>query len=201
MNIPLFPLQTVLFPGGPLSLRIFERRYLDMISECLRSNQLFGIVLNNQLPNSDEKNFCKMGTLAQIVDWDQGTDGVLGLKVIGNDRFLLTNYDQDENGLNIGEVKVIESEKKLLLPEEYMTLSSILKSILDEFSELYTSVKKDFNDASWVGYRLAEILPIELSQKQIYLEIEEPIDRLELLNTFMKANQEFLTLPKNSTLQ
>ena len=70
-----------------------------MISECLRSNQLFGIVLNNQLPNSDEKNFCKMGTLAQIVDWDQGTDGVLGLKVIGNDRFLLTNYDQDENGL------------------------------------------------------------------------------------------------------
>ena len=82
-----------------------------------------------------------------------------------------------------------------------MTLSSILKSLLDEFSELYTSVKKDFNDASWVGYRLAEILPIELSQKQIYLEIEEPIDRLELLNTFMKANQEFLTLPKNSTLQ
>ena len=201
MNIPLFPLQTVLFPGGPLSLRIFERRYLDMISECLRSNQLFGIVLNNQLPNSDEKNFCKMGTLAQIVDWDQGTDGVLGLKVIGNDRFLLTNYDQDENGLNIGEVQVIESEKKLLLPEEYITLSSILKSILDEFSELYTSVKKDFNDASWVGYRLAEILPIELSQKQIYLEIEEPFDRLELLNTFMKANQEFLTLPKNSTLQ
>lgn len=201
MNIPLFPLQTVLFPGGPLSLRIFERRYLDMISECLRSNQLFGIVLNNQLPNSDEKNFCKMGTLAQIVDWDQGTDGVLGLKVIGNDRFLLTNYDQDENGLNIGEVKVIESEKKLLLPEEYLTLSSILKSILDEFSELYTSVKKDFNDASRVGYRLAEILPIELSQKQIYLEIEEPFDRLELLNTFMKANQEFLTLPKNSTFQ
>ena len=201
MNIPLFPLQTVLFPGGPLSLRIFERRYLDMISECLRSNQLFGIVLNNQLPNSDEIFSCNMGTLAQIVDWDQGTDGVLGLKVIGNDRFLLTNYDQDENGLNIGEVKVIESEKKLLLPEEYITLSSILKSILDEFSELYTSVKKDFNDASWVGYRLAEILPIELSQKQIYLEIEEPFDRLELLNTFMKANQEFLTLPKNSTLQ
>ncbi|MFM1594150.1 MAG: LON peptidase substrate-binding domain-containing protein [Woeseiaceae bacterium] len=201
MNIPLFPLQTVLFPGGPLSLRIFERRYLDMISECLRSNQLFGIVLNNQLPNSDENFFCNMGTLAQIVDWDQGIDGVLGLKVIGNDRFLLANYDQDENGLNIGEVQVIESEKKLLLPEEYMTLSSILKSILDEFSELYASVKKDFNDASWVGYRLAEILPIELSQKQIYLEIEEPIDRLELLNTFMKANQEFLTLPKNSTLQ
>ena len=87
MNIPLFPLQTVLFPGGPLSLRIFERRYLDMISECLRSNQLFGIVLNNQLPNSDEIFSCNMGTLAQIVDWDQGTDGVLGLKVIGNDRF------------------------------------------------------------------------------------------------------------------
>jgi uncharacterized protein len=148
-----------------------------------------------------KKIFCKMGTLAQIVNWDQGTDGVLGLKVIGNDRFLLTNYDQDENGLNIGEVKVIESEKKLLLPEEYLTLSSILKSILDEFSELYTSVRKDFNDASRVGYRLAEILPIELSQKQIYLEIEEPFDRLELLNTFMKANQEFLTLPKNSTFQ
>jgi len=201
MNVPLFPLQTVLFPGGPLSLRVFERRYLDMITKCMSSKQLFGVILNDQLPNSNEKGFCKMGTLAKIVDWDQGADGVLGLKVIGNDRFLLTNHDQEESGLNIGEIEIIESEKKLLLPDEYMILSSILKSILDEFSELYSAVKKDFNDASWVGYRLAEILPIELSQKQIYLEIEEPLDRLELLNTFMKANQDFLKMPKNSTLQ
>ena len=101
----------------------------------------------------------------------------------------------------MGEIKILEPEKKLLLPQEYTTLSAILESILHEFSELYTSVKKDFNDASWVGYRLAEILPIELSQQQIYLEIEEPLDRLELLKTFMTANQNFMKMPKDSTLQ
>jgi len=201
MKIPLFPLQTVLFPGGPLSLRVFERRYLDMVSDCLGSNQLFGIILNEQSPITDANNFCKMGTLAQIVDWNQGSDGVLGLQVIGKDRFLLSNHHADENGLNMGEIEILKPEKRLLLPEEYATLSAILKSILNEFSELYASVKKEFNDASWVGYRLAEILPIELSQRQIYLEIEESLDRLELLKTFITANQNFMKIPKNSTLQ
>ena len=201
MKIPLFPLQTVLFPGGPLSLRVFERRYLDMVSDCLGSNQLFGIILNEQSPITDANNFCKMGTLAQIVDWNQGSDGVLGLQVIGKDRFLLSNHHADENGLNMGEIEILKPEKRLLLPEEYATLSAILKSILNEFSELYASVKKEFDDASWVGYRLAEILPIELSQRQIYLEIEESLDRLELLKTFITANQSFMKIPKNSTLQ
>jgi hypothetical protein len=201
MKISLFPLQTILFPGGPLSLRVFERRYLDMVSSCMASDQLFGIILNKPSSTNDKNNFSKIGTLAQIVDWDQGSDGVLGLKVIGKERFILTSHYTDENGLNMGEIEILEPEKKLLLPEGYVTLSAILETILNEFSELYASVKKDFNDASWVGYRLAEILPIELSQRQIYLEIDEPLDRLELLKTFMTANQNFMKMPKGSTLQ
>lgn len=201
MKIPLFPLQTILFPGGPLSLRVFERRYLDMVSSCMASDQLFGIILNKPSSTNDKNNFSKIGTLAQIVDWDQGSDGVLGLKVIGKERFILTSHYTDENGLNMGEIEILEPEKKLLLPEGYLTLSAILETILNEFSELYASVTKDFNDASWVGYRLAEILPIELSQRQIYLEIDEPLDRLELLKTFMTANQNFMKMPKGSTLQ
>jgi len=201
MKIPLFPLQTILFPGGPLSLRVFERRYLDMVSSCMASDQLFGIILNKPSSTNDKNNFSKIGTLAQIVDWDQGSDGVLGLKVIGKERFILTSHYTDENGLNMGEIEILEPEKKLLLPEGYVTLSAILETILNEFSDLYASVKKDFNDASWVGYRLAEILPIELSQRQIHLEIDEPLDRLELLKTFMTANQNFMKMPKGSTLQ
>jgi hypothetical protein len=201
MKIPLFPLQTILFPGGPLSLRVFERRYLDMVSSCMASDQLFGIILNKPSSTNDKNNFSKIGTLAQIVDWDQGSDGVLGLKVIGKERFILTSHYTDENGLNMGEIEILEPEKKLLLPEGYVTLSAILETILNEFSDLYASVKKDFNDASWVGYRLAEILPIELSQRQIYLEIDEPLDRLELLKTFITANQNFMKMPKGSTLQ
>ena len=201
MKISLFPLQTILFPGGPLSLRVFERRYLDMVSSCMASDQLFGIILNKPSSTNDKNNFSKIGTLAQIVDWDQGSDGVLGLKVIGKERFILTSHYTDENGLNMGEIEILEPEKKLLLPEGYVTLSAILETILNEFSELYASVTKDFNDASWVGYRLAEILPIELSQRQIYLEIDEPLDRLELLKTFMTANQNFMKMPKGSTLQ
>jgi hypothetical protein len=167
----------------------------------MASDQLFGIILNKPSSTNDKNNFSKIGTLAQIVDWDQGSDGVLGLKVIGKERFILTSHYTDENGLNMGEIEILEPEKKLLLPEGYVTLSAILETILNEFSELYASVKKDFNDASWVGYRLAEILPIELSQRQIYLEIDEPLDRLELLKTFMTANQNFMKMPKGSTLQ
>ena len=102
MKIPLFPLQTVLFPGGPLSLRVFERRYLDMVSDSLSSNQLFGIILNKQSPSSDANNFYKIGVLAQIIDWNQGSDGVLGLQVIGKERFLLSDHYVAENGLNMG---------------------------------------------------------------------------------------------------
>ena len=148
MKISLFPLQTILFPGGPLSLRVFERRYLDMVSSCMASDQLFGIILNKPSSTNDINNFSKIGTLAQIVDWDQGSDGVLGLKVIGKERFILTSHYTDENGLNMGEIEILEPEKKLLLPEGYVTLSAILETILNEFSELYASVKKDFNDAS-----------------------------------------------------
>ena len=87
MEIPLFPLHTVLYPGGPLPLRIFEQRYLDMISRCLKSESLFGVLL---IKNGNEAGLAEtwnVGTLAKIVDWYQGSDGLLGVTAIGQQRF------------------------------------------------------------------------------------------------------------------
>ena len=84
MQVPLFPLNTVLFPGGPLPLRIFEARYVDMISHCLKENASFGVLLirEGQEAGTPASTF-EVGTLARIVDWYQGSDGLLGVTAIG----------------------------------------------------------------------------------------------------------------------
>jgi uncharacterized protein len=189
MKIPLFPLQTILYPDGPLLLRIFERRYLDMVSACLNSEKMFGIILSNQAFGSNEEGFCNLGTLARIVDWTKGSDGILGLTVIGDSKFIIKENFKDDNGLNVGTIEMVAKEEKSIVPENYESLVSLLETLIDEFEDTYKYIKKDYQDATWVGNRLAEILPIDIKQKQTFLEISDPIDRLELINTYLSMAQ------------
>jgi Lon protease-like protein len=201
MKIPLFPLQTILYPDGPLSLRIFERRYLDMVKVCLSSEKMFGIVLSNQAFDSDKKGFCDLGTMARIVDWNKGSDGILGLTVIGENKFIIKEIFIDDDGLNIGNIEMVEKEEKFTVPEKYESLVTLLKSLINEFGDTYKNVRKDYQDATWVGNRLAEILPIEVKQKQTFLEISDPIDRLELINTYLTMTQAMHKDKNNLMLQ
>lgn len=179
MEIPLFPLHTVLYPGGPLPLRIFEQRYLDMISRCLKSESLFGVLLINNGNEAGLAETWNVGTLAKIVDWYQGSDGLLGVTAIGQQRFRLNSGRREHDGLLIGDVDLLPDLPVCPLPEEYKPLVKILEGVLDDLGRLYEEVERHYEDAGWISYRFAEILPITPPQKQNCLETDDPIERLE----------------------
>ncbi|MDJ0760976.1 MAG: LON peptidase substrate-binding domain-containing protein [Woeseiaceae bacterium] len=187
MQVPLFPLNTVLFPGGPLPLRIFEARYVDMISHCLKENASFGVLLireGNEAGTPATTH--EVGTLARIVDWYQGSDGLLGVTAIGTHRFRLLSAERQPDGLNVGTVELLPDETPMVLPEQYAPLTEILEAILDDLGRLYEDGERHFDDAGWVANRFIEILPIALEQKQLCLESANQQQRLELVSEVLK---------------
>ncbi|MEX0975626.1 MAG: LON peptidase substrate-binding domain-containing protein [Woeseia sp.] len=184
---PLFPLRTVLYPGGPLPLRIFEARYLDMISECLKSERPFGVLLIKSGEESGQATTYELGTLARIADWYQGSDGLLGVTAIGEQRFRLVSSERRADGLNVGAIEVLPEQPFQPLPDEYRPLATILAGVLDDLGRLYESLERRYDDAVWVGYRFAEILPISPGEKQRCLEIEDPFERLQLIRKVLNS--------------
>ncbi|MFU8822193.1 MAG: LON peptidase substrate-binding domain-containing protein [Gammaproteobacteria bacterium] len=187
LEIPLFPLQTVLFPGGPLPLRIFEPRYVDMISRCLKSGVGFGVLLIRSGEEIGAAHTHELGTVATIVDWDQLSDGTLGVVVLGGARFVVRSTRRQDDGLNLGVVGLLESEPAVPLPERYRDMARLLEGVFEDLGPHYRHVTPDFGDAGWVGCRLAELLPIELEQKQHCLELFDPLKRLEYLEPLLKG--------------
>ena len=187
LEIPLFPLQTVLFPGGPLPLRIFEPRYVDMISRCLKSGVGFGVLLIRSGEDTGPAHMHELGTVATIVDWDQLSDGTLGVVVLGGARFVVRSTRRQDDGLNLGVVDLLEPEPAVPLPERYRDMARLLEGVFEDLGPHYRHVTPDFGDAGWVGCRLAELLPIELEQKQHCLELFDPLKRLEYLEPLLKG--------------
>jgi hypothetical protein len=179
--VSLFPLRTVLYPGGPLPLRIFEPRYLDMISECLKTERPFGVLLIRSGEETGPATTYDLGTLARIVDWYQGSDGLLGVTAIGEQRFRLLASERRADGLNVGDIEILGDPGFHPLPDEYKPLAIILAGVLDDLGRLYEALERRYDDANWVGYRFAEILPISPEEKQSCLEMEDPLDRLQLV--------------------
>jgi Lon protease-like protein len=187
MEIPLFPLRTVLFPGGPLPLRIFESRYIDMISHCMKSELPFGVLLIREGQEDGQASTHDVGTLATITDWYQGSDGLLGVTAAGGDRFRLLSIRRQPDGLNVGTIEILPPEPDMVLPAEYASLKKILESVLDDLGRLYESLERRFDDAVWVTYRLVEILPIDLEEKQRFLESSDTLERLKLIDQLMNS--------------
>jgi Lon protease-like protein len=187
LSLPLFPLQAVLFPGGPLALRIFEPRYLSMISRCMKNDSSFGVVL---LAEGQETigavQTQATGTLATISDWYQGEDGLLGITAMGGNRFRLLSAQQQGDGLNLGSIEILPPEPEEPMPGDYAVMADLLRAVMHDIGDLYAGVERNFDDASWVGYRFAEILPLELANKQHCLEIDDPLVRLEFLRPFLR---------------
>ena len=131
-NLPKFPLRTILFPYSKLPLRIFEPRYIDMVSRSMREDSEFGIILSRE--STDPKMFetYDTGTLAKIIDWDQGGDGLLGITPIGTQKFRLKELNKQEDGLNIGSIERIEKEGDYKPLKEFTHLVELLQAILDD---------------------------------------------------------------------
>ena len=188
-DLPIFPLRTILFPDSKLPLRIFEPRYIDMVSRSMREDSEFGIILSRE--STDPKMFetYDTGTLAKIIDWDQGGDGLLGITTLGTQKFRLKELNKQEDGLNIGSIERIEKEGDYKPLKEFTHLVELLQAILDDVN-IYDENEKNFDSASWISYRFAEILPLRVEDKQKCLEIDDPIIRLNFLEPLIKMIRE-----------
>ena len=185
MQVPLFPLNTVLFPGGPLPLRIFEARYLAMVSDCVKKDAPFGVLLIRGGYETGPATTHEVGTLARITDWYQGSDGLLGVTAVGVQRFRVISSFREANGLNVGNVELLPDEPAIALPDEYRAMPHILGGVLDDLGRLYESLERHMDDASWVTSRFVEILPIDLEQKQQCLESSDPVERLRIVQELL----------------
>jgi uncharacterized protein len=190
-EIPLFPLNTVLFPGGPLPLRIFEPRYVDMVRYCMRERAPFGVVLIRAGAEVGQvTSAADIGTSARIVDFFQLPDGLLGITCLGERRFRVQSRRVKDDGLNMGTVEWLPADRPTDLPGEYAHLGVLLRKVLPQLGDIYQSTPKHFDDAAWVGARLAEILPIDLADKQHCLELDDPVERLARLSPFIRRAED-----------
>lgn len=182
--MPLFPLGAVLFPGGPLALRIFETRYIEMVRLCMRKSSSFGVVA---LPGGSEVgvhaagSMSVIGTTARIVDFDTMSDGLLGILCRGEHKFTVLERWQQTDGLHVARIECATAEPHVAVPGEFSRLVQLVRRTLPELGGLYAGVPEDFADASWVGWRLAEILPLSLAEKQECLQLDDPLERLARL--------------------
>ncbi len=182
-KIPLFPLQTVLFPGGPLPLRIFEPRYLDMVSDCMKNDIGIGVVLiRDGLEVGKAAQTHSVGTVSKITYWNKRNDGVLGVTVRGEQRFKIISHHVEHSQLVVAEVDLIPNDPITPIPIQYKPMISLLHQIIDQLEPPYTTMPTNYDDAGWVGSRLVELLPMELQQKQDYLKLHDPLERLESLS-------------------
>lgn len=190
-QLPLFPLQTVLFPAGPLPLRIFEPRYVDMIGRCMKAGTGFGVVLIREGGEVGSVGaVADIGTHARIEDFSQLPDGLLGLLCRGDRRFRLLDRHQAADGLNVGTIEWLIDAPRVPLPAEFEPLAALLERVLPELGALYANIETRFDDADWVGCRLAEILPIEQGEKQRLLEAADPVERLVRLAPLLRPAAE-----------
>lgn len=180
---PVFALHTVLYPGGPLPLRVFEPRYVDMVSDRLRRDAPFIVALirdGSEVGGGATTH--SIGTLARIVDWHRQKDGLLGITVLGGRRVRVLGTETRPDRLCLAKAALLLAEEPAsAVPEEHRGLEGLLRLLLERFESLYRHATPRFDDASWVGYRLSELLPIPLPRKQGLLEMEDPLLRLRLI--------------------
>jgi uncharacterized protein len=193
-EIPLFPLQSVLFPGGLLGLKVFEARYLDLMSDCLRSGKPFGVVAlrrgTEARVSGETVDLESVGTLAEIIDVDSAQPGILQLRCRGTQRFTLTAPRQQADGLWLAETTPLPDDAAVAPPADMQDtvrgLATAITALKGQGAEPFLE-PHDFASASWVANRWCEILPISLPAKQKLMELPDALVRLELVDDFLRS--------------
>jgi Lon protease-like protein len=193
-RLPLFPLHTVLYPGGRLPLRIFEQRYIGMAKACMRDDSPFGVCLivrgDEVLPTgaaagAAAPEFAKVGTLARIETWDMPEQGILHVGAAGGPRLEVRSHTVAPDGLVVAELATVAAEPHIRLDPRWKPLAQLLEVLAARASAHQFPAERSYDDASWVGYRLCEMLPLPLSTKQKLLEIDDAEARLHSLQSFL----------------
>ncbi len=168
LRVPIFPLNTVLFPGGLLPLRVFEARYMDMTRECLKRDEPFGVCLIQKGSEVEQQ-------------------GILNLKTRGSQRFRILERQTSTQGLISAGVELIAPDTSVAVPEEFAACARLLQMVVLDQGRPIFAEPHAFEDAAWVGYRLTEILPVPLAAKQKLLELTDSLARLSILQRFLES--------------
>lgn len=204
-SLPLFPLGTVLFPGGLLPLRIFEVRYLDMIAKCHKTGAPFGVVSLTEgsevrrpthNPNGDgfaNEAFNTIGTLATIIEFSVPQAGLMMIRCVGAQRFAISHSEKLKHGLWIADVRRLQDDKAVKVPEDLQSIAEalgrLIKSLEDRgVSEAQLPLLPPFQlkDCGWVANRWCELLPIPSALKQRLMALDNPLLRLELIGDILE---------------
>jgi len=179
-DLPLFPLQTVLFPNGKLPLRIFERRYIDMVRESMRAGHGFGVVA--QFPGNELSGawHARIGTEALITDFTTLEDGLLGLQTRGQRRFAVSATSARDDGLLVAKIDWLAPEPARPVAPHHAALQTLIRELL-RHAEVADQLDVEPDDASSLSFALASILPLDLGQAQQLLELGDPEERLDAL--------------------
>jgi Lon protease-like protein len=207
MQIPLFPLNTVLFPGGVLPLRVFEARYMDMVRDCMQGDAPFGVCLITKgvevggLAHTEA-----VGCLASIRAWDMKQLGLLHLRTVGTQRFRIQRSHAQANGLVLGEVDLIDPDEDLPIEPEHQPCADLLARIIDDLGAQIAEKRRTsgedgdvlggmpfdtpfrMDSSVWVGNRLCEVLPVPLKAKQKLMELDDAHARLEIVSQYLRQH-------------
>jgi len=193
-DLPLFPLQSVLFPGAQLHLRVFEARYLDLVSRCLREQQPFGAIClrqGSEVRNEDEAVLLEStGVLARLEEVDAEQAGVLRVRCLGAQRFEIDEPVQQPDGLWTARAWLIDDDPIVAPPEAMVATVRALANAIGALERKGGSpfVKPyRFDDAGWVANRWCELLPISLAAKQKLMALEDPLMRLRLVDEYLRG--------------
>lgn len=197
-SLPLFPLHSVLFPGGVLALRVFEVRYLDMVRKCHQAGAPFGVVALTrghevQKAGAQEEQFSHVGTLANIEQLESPQPGLITLRCSASQRFLITQRSHLAHGLWIAEVSHITPDLTVPVPQDLQKTATALAQVLHMLQQrepdtaiAITPTAAQLNDCGWVANRWCELLPVPLALKQRLMELDNPLVRLELVGDVLE---------------
>lgn len=190
LRIPLFPLNTVLFPGSLLPLKIFEQRYLDMAAACMKEQTPFGICLIDKGSEvGDVAVPHPVGTLASIANWEMEQLGILMITAQGGRRFRILDSQTGPGNLLEATVELLAETGPTALPPERERLLPLLRRIVGDLGSERMPEPHRYDEAEWVGYRITEVLPIQNLAKQKLLELDDPLARLEILEKYLSQRK------------
>jgi len=198
-SIPLFPLNTTLFPDGHLPLQVFEVRYLDMVKRCIEQDEQFGVVSllegsETRVPDQQDT-LSTGGTMARITEWVSPMPGLLQISCIGTTRFQVRSAYQLKHGLWMADVDNVAEDMVVPVPAEQQDVANALGSLIRSLQKKQISISKmplsppyRLDEAGWVANRWCELLRLPQEEKQRLLLQENPVLRLELIQDVLSEN-------------
>ncbi|MEE3300846.1 MAG: LON peptidase substrate-binding domain-containing protein [Pseudomonadota bacterium] len=188
-QIPLFPLRVVMFPGGRLDLQIFERRYIDLVSHCMRTSTGFGVCLLKEgeevIQEGIDQTIHRTGTYSNIIDWDQLENGLLGITVEGSTKFNIEDCWQIDSGVLQANVEFSQTDsvgkESIPLDNQFSALADLLQNLESHPLVEQKNLAIDYDNLWDLGWRLSELIPIDVEQKQQLLELDDPWERIQNL--------------------